>query len=125
MQIDACRVAGVNENIANLLLAAKFGVPVCPHAGGVGLCEIVLRLRRPAAGELHVDDGVEAAAEQRLGGLLHHFRICQGLPRRAQCGIGAVQREICAGHVVDQLLMRRRERHVSGDRKLACRLDRS
>ena len=41
MQIDACRVAGVNENIANLLLAAKFGVPVCPHAGGVGLCEIV------------------------------------------------------------------------------------
>jgi len=40
MQIDACRVAGVNENIANLLLAAKFGVPVCPHAGGVGLCEI-------------------------------------------------------------------------------------
>jgi L-fuconate dehydratase len=38
MQIDACRVAGVNENVANLLLAAKFGVPVCPHAGGVGLC---------------------------------------------------------------------------------------
>ncbi|NDL59424.1 enolase C-terminal domain-like protein [Phytoactinopolyspora mesophila] len=41
MQIDATRVAGVNENIANLLLAAKFGVPVCPHAGGVGLCELV------------------------------------------------------------------------------------
>jgi L-fuconate dehydratase len=41
MQIDACRVAGVNENLANLLLAAKFGVPVCPHAGGVGLCELV------------------------------------------------------------------------------------
>jgi len=41
MQIDACRVAGVTENVANLLLAAKFGVPVCPHAGGVGLCEIV------------------------------------------------------------------------------------
>jgi len=38
MQIDAARVAGVNENIANLLLAAKFGVRVCPHAGGVGLC---------------------------------------------------------------------------------------
>jgi L-fuconate dehydratase len=37
-------VAGVNENIANLLLAAKFGVPVCPHAGGVGLCEIVQHL---------------------------------------------------------------------------------
>jgi L-fuconate dehydratase len=44
MQIDACRVAGVNENIANLLLAAKSGIPVCPHAGGVGLCEIVQHL---------------------------------------------------------------------------------
>ncbi|MFJ2369074.1 L-fuconate dehydratase [Microbacterium sp. NPDC087665] len=44
MQIDAVRVAGVNENIANLLLAAKFGVPVCPHAGGVGLCEAVQHL---------------------------------------------------------------------------------
>jgi L-fuconate dehydratase len=44
MQIDACRVAGVNENLANLLLAAKFGTPVCPHAGGVGLCEIVQHL---------------------------------------------------------------------------------
>jgi L-fuconate dehydratase len=41
MQIDACRVSGVSENIANLLLAAKFGIPVCPHAGGVGLCEMV------------------------------------------------------------------------------------
>ncbi len=44
MQIDAARVAGVNENIANLLLAAKFGVRVCPHAGGVGLCEAVQHL---------------------------------------------------------------------------------
>lgn len=44
MQIDAVRVAGVNENVANLLLAAKFGVPVCPHAGGVGLCEAVQHL---------------------------------------------------------------------------------
>jgi len=43
-QIDACRVAGINENVAILLLAAKFGVPVCPHAGGVGLCEIVQHL---------------------------------------------------------------------------------
>jgi L-fuconate dehydratase len=41
VQIDATRVAGVNENVAILLLAAKFGVPVCPHAGGVGLCELV------------------------------------------------------------------------------------
>ncbi|MFC3999096.1 enolase C-terminal domain-like protein [Nocardiopsis sediminis] len=44
LQIDAARVAGVNENIAILLLAAKFGVPVCPHAGGVGLCELVRHL---------------------------------------------------------------------------------
>ncbi|WP_255945919.1 L-fuconate dehydratase [Streptomyces odontomachi] len=44
MQIDAARVGGVNENLANLLLAAKFGVPVCPHAGGVGLCELVQHL---------------------------------------------------------------------------------
>lgn len=41
LQIDATRVAGVNENIANLLLAARFDTPVCPHAGGVGLCELV------------------------------------------------------------------------------------
>ncbi len=43
-QIDACRLGGVNENLAVLLLAAKFGVPVCPHAGGVGLCEMVQHL---------------------------------------------------------------------------------
>jgi L-fuconate dehydratase len=44
LQLDAVRVGGVNENIAILLLAAKFGVPVCPHAGGVGLCELVQHL---------------------------------------------------------------------------------
>jgi L-fuconate dehydratase len=44
VQIDAARVAGVNENLAILLLAAKYGVPVCPHAGGVGLCELVRHL---------------------------------------------------------------------------------
>ncbi|WP_433199595.1 L-fuconate dehydratase [Dactylosporangium sp. CS-047395] len=44
VQLDAARVAGVNENVAILLLAAKFGVPVCPHAGGVGLCELVQHL---------------------------------------------------------------------------------
>jgi L-fuconate dehydratase len=43
-QIDGCRVAGVTENLAILLMAAKFGVPVCPHAGGVGLCEYVQHL---------------------------------------------------------------------------------
>ena len=40
-QIDSCRLGGVNEVVAVMLLAAKFGVPVCPHAGGVGLCEYV------------------------------------------------------------------------------------
>ncbi len=44
VQIDACRVGGLNENLAILLLAAKFGVPICPHAGGVGLCELVQHL---------------------------------------------------------------------------------
>ncbi|MGH3167681.1 MAG: enolase C-terminal domain-like protein [Trebonia sp.] len=44
LTIDACRVAGVTENVAILLLAAKFGVAVCPHAGGVGLCEMVQHL---------------------------------------------------------------------------------
>jgi L-fuconate dehydratase len=43
-QIDSCRLAGVNEVIAVLLMAAKFDVPVCPHAGGVGLCEYVQHL---------------------------------------------------------------------------------
>lgn len=43
-QLDACRLAGVNECLAVLLLAAKFRVPVCPHAGGVGLCEHVQHL---------------------------------------------------------------------------------
>jgi L-fuconate dehydratase len=41
LQADACRVGGLNEVLALLLLAAKFGVPVCPHAGGIGLCEYV------------------------------------------------------------------------------------
>ncbi|MFE7135676.1 enolase C-terminal domain-like protein [Streptomyces sp. NPDC057638] len=44
VQIDAARVAGVNENLAILLLAAKYRAPVCPHAGGVGLCELVQHL---------------------------------------------------------------------------------
>ncbi|MDQ2802399.1 MAG: L-fuconate dehydratase [Pseudomonadota bacterium] len=43
-QIDACRLGGVNEVLAVLLMAAKAGVPVCPHAGGVGLCELVQHL---------------------------------------------------------------------------------
>ncbi len=43
-QIDSCRLGGVNEVLAVMLMAKKFGVPVCPHAGGVGLCEYVSHL---------------------------------------------------------------------------------
>jgi L-fuconate dehydratase len=44
VQIDACRVGGVNEVLSIILLAARFGVPICPHGGGVGLCEYVQHL---------------------------------------------------------------------------------
>ncbi|KAJ8279805.1 hypothetical protein COCON_G00068710 [Conger conger] len=44
VQIDSCRLGSVNENLAVLLMACKFQVPVCPHAGGVGLCELVQHL---------------------------------------------------------------------------------
>ena len=43
-QIDSCRIGGVNEILSVLLMAKKFGIPVCPHAGGVGLCEYVNHL---------------------------------------------------------------------------------
>ena len=62
LQIDASRVAGVNENIAMLLMAAKLGIPVCPHAGGVGLCEMVQHLAMfdfIAVGGEHPDRVVE------------------------------------------------------------------
>jgi len=44
VQIDSCRLAGVSEVLAVLLMAAKFGKPICPHAGGVGLCEYAIHL---------------------------------------------------------------------------------
>jgi L-fuconate dehydratase len=43
-QVDSCRLGGVNEILAVMLMAAKYGVPICPHAGGVGLCEFVQHL---------------------------------------------------------------------------------
>ena len=91
---------------------------------GIGLRETVVCLRRRAPGELDVNDGVETAPEQRLCRLLHHLRIGQALLRRAYCGVGAVQREVRAGHVEDQLLVRRRERHIPGNRNLTRRFDR-
>lgn len=62
LQIDASRVAGVNENIAIILMAAKHKIPVCPHAGGVGLCEMVQHLAMfdfVAVGGEHPDRVVE------------------------------------------------------------------
>jgi L-fuconate dehydratase len=44
-QIDSCRLGGVNEILSVYLMAKKFGIPVCPHAGGVGLCEYVQHLQ--------------------------------------------------------------------------------
>lgn len=85
-QIDACRLAGVNENLAVMLMAHKAGIPVCPHAGGVGLCEYVQHLSMIdfvcISGEM--DDRVI----EHAGDLHHHFaepiRIQQGryLPPR-------------------------------------------
>jgi len=43
-QVDSCRLGGVNEVLSVLLMAAKFGIPVCPHGGGVGLCEYIQHL---------------------------------------------------------------------------------
>ena len=71
LQIDATRVAGVNENIANLLLAAKFGVPVCPHAGGVGLCELVQHLA--IFDYLSISASIEDRVIEYLDHLHEHF----------------------------------------------------
>jgi len=71
VQIDACRVAGVNEVIAILLLAAKFGVRVCPHAGGVGLCEYVQHLA--AFDYLCVSASLEGRVVEWVDHLHDHF----------------------------------------------------
>ena len=70
-QIDSCRVAGVNENLAILLMAAKFGVPVCPHAGGVGLCEYVQHLS--AFDFLRVSTTLEDRVIEYVDHLHEHF----------------------------------------------------
>jgi L-fuconate dehydratase len=71
VQIDAARVAGVNENIAILLLAAKFGLPVCPHAGGVGLCELVQHLAM--FDYLAVSGAIEDRVIEHVDHLHEHF----------------------------------------------------
>jgi len=70
-QIDSCRVAGVNENLAILLMAAKFGIPVCPHAGGVGLCEYVQHLA--AFDYLRVSKTMEDRVIEYVDHLHEHF----------------------------------------------------
>ncbi|HEV7962719.1 MAG TPA: enolase C-terminal domain-like protein [Actinoplanes sp.] len=71
MQIDACRVGGVTEVLAELLLAAKFGVPVCPHAGGVGLCELVQHLA--AFDYLRVGTSLDGRMVEYVDHLHEHF----------------------------------------------------
>ena len=66
-QIDSCRLAGINEVLTVLLMAAKFGVPVCPHAGGVGLCEYVQHL------SLFDYIAVSASLENRITEYVDHL----------------------------------------------------
>ena len=71
-QIDACRVGGVNEALSILLLAAKFNIPVCPHAGGVGLCEYVQHLA--VYDYLCVSGSLEDRVIEWVDHLHEHFR---------------------------------------------------
>ncbi|PRX96274.1 enolase C-terminal domain-like protein [Allonocardiopsis opalescens] len=71
IQLDACRVGGVPENLAILLLAAKYRVPVCPHAGGVGLCELVQHLAM--FDYLAVSGSTEGRAVEYVDHLHEHF----------------------------------------------------
>ena len=71
-QIDACRIGGVNEAISVLLLAAKYGIPVCPHAGGVGLCEYVQHLA--FFDYIAVSGSLEQRVVEWVDHLHEHFR---------------------------------------------------
>jgi len=71
VQIDSCRLAGVNENLAVLLMAAKFKIPVCPHAGGVGLCECVQHLS--IFDYLRVSTSLEDRVTEFVDHLHEHF----------------------------------------------------
>jgi L-fuconate dehydratase len=71
VQIDSCRLAGVNENLAVLLMAGKSDLPVCPHAGGVGLCECVQHLS--AFDYLCVSTSLEDRVTEFVDHLHEHF----------------------------------------------------
>ncbi|MET3804220.1 L-fuconate dehydratase [Nakamurella sp. UYEF19] len=81
IQIDAARVGGVNENLAILLLAAKFGVPVYPHAGGVGLCELVQHLAM--ADYVAISTSMDDRAIEFVDHLHEHF-VTPTVIRRAR-----------------------------------------
>lgn len=70
-QIDSCRLAGVNEVLAVLLMAAKFTIPVCPHAGGVGLCNYVQHLM--AIDYLCISASLENRVIEYVDHLQEHF----------------------------------------------------
>lgn len=70
-QVDACRLGGVNEVVAVLLLAAAYGVPVCPHAGGVGLCELVQHVS--AFDYVAVSGSLEDVVVEYVDHLHEHF----------------------------------------------------
>lgn len=70
-QIDSCRLAGVNENLAVILMAGIFDIPVCPHAGGVGLCEYVQHLS--AYDQLCVARSLDSRVTEFVDHLHEHF----------------------------------------------------
>ncbi len=71
VQIDACRLGGVNEILSVLLMAAKYGLPVCPHAGGVGLCEYVQHLSM--IDYLCISGSMEGRVTEYVDHLHEHF----------------------------------------------------
>ena len=100
-QIDSCRVAGVNENLAVLLMAAKFNIPVCPHAGGVGLCECVQHLA--IFDYLRVSASLENRVTEFVDHLHEHFvdpaRIANGhylLPENPGYSTEILPETLCA-----------------------------
>jgi L-fuconate dehydratase len=70
-QIDSCRLGGVNEVLAVLLMAAKYDVPVCPHAGGVGLCEHVQHLAM--IDYIYISGSLENRVVEYVDHLHEHF----------------------------------------------------
>ena len=72
VQIDSCRLGGVNEILAVMLMAAKFGVPVCPHAGGVGLCEYTQHLA--LIDYICISGSLEKRVLEYVDHLHQHFR---------------------------------------------------